>query len=407
MTFQETVLTCVISLIVGCFTSCTCCNYGSGHDIASESMSPKIETIDSCLINIYVENSGSMYGYVNGQTAFKNNLYDYITDLRNTELCKDINFYYINSDVIKQDESDFNFIKNLTVSSFNNAGGSHATTDIADVIGKVLALTDTNTISIMVSDFVYSPGKQQINSLPSPSTTIRGLFNENLKRYPELSVIFYRFSSEFKGRYYDYLDDPVTIDQQRPYYMMILGGASYLRRLKELMPDIGYNVLNRYELSNAGGKVNYIWNPNNSIGLFGKCENPREMTGKAKIDPKSKKFTIAINVDFSDLLLSDEYIMNPDNYRISNRQYDLRIKDNNSGAYSHTLYLDLKGTIISKGDVKIELLKKECDWAEAFNENDDTNYVSEDKTYGLEYLVDGIYGAYETDNYATITITIR
>ena len=39
-----------------------------------------------CVYNIYVENSGSMYGYVKGVTEFEQSVYSYLSDIKISEI---------------------------------------------------------------------------------------------------------------------------------------------------------------------------------------------------------------------------------------------------------------------------------------------------------------------------------
>ena len=109
------------------------------------------------------------------------------------------------------------------------------------------------------------------------------------------------------------------------------------------------------------------------------------------------------------MLLSDEYLASADNYKISNPQYNIRIQKNETGKYTHTIFLDLSGPIISKGEITVELLRRNCNWADVYNEDDDSQSVSTEGTYGLKYLVNnGIFEAFNIGkSYATIKITIR
>ncbi len=54
----------------------------------------------TAVFNVYVENSGSMDGYVRGATDFENSVYSYLSDIQNCdELCSEMNLFYINSEI--------------------------------------------------------------------------------------------------------------------------------------------------------------------------------------------------------------------------------------------------------------------------------------------------------------------
>ena len=52
------------------------------------------------LYNIYVENSGSMNGFVQSQAEFKETVGNFLADLEINDLAKSINLNYINSTII-------------------------------------------------------------------------------------------------------------------------------------------------------------------------------------------------------------------------------------------------------------------------------------------------------------------
>ena len=404
---------CGLNLFMLCLAACQGPSNHSSQEIHQKSQSLGVDTLvttpDACNIDVYIENSGSMYGYVNGKTDFKDDIYEYLSDLNSSDLCKNLNCYYINNEIIRKDGTLYDFIKNLTPLSFKNSGGSGATTDIAKVISDVLENHgEDNSVSILISDFIFSPGKQNITSIPNPSITIKSSFARYLKSHPEGGIVFYRMNSNFFGNYYDYKDRPTPINQDRPYYMLIIGSKSILRLLTELLPMKSSS--DHYELFSGEQKVSYAIQPQKCIGKFDISATPETVTGEAKVDKLNPKlFSVAIGVDYSKMLLSDEYLASADNYKISNPQYNIRIQKNETGKYTHTIFLDLSGPIISKGEITVELLRRNCNWADVYNEDDDSQSVSTEGTYGLRYLVNnGIFEAFNTGkSYATIKITIR
>ena len=83
-------------------------------DWESSNSSPTLP--DTVCLNVYVENSGSMNGYMCNGSNLKDAVYDYVSDLKkNTASC---NLFYINSQIIPSKESLDNYIKNLTPSVF-------------------------------------------------------------------------------------------------------------------------------------------------------------------------------------------------------------------------------------------------------------------------------------------------
>ena len=66
------------------------------------------------IYNVYIENSASMDGYVNGdQTGFKNDVYDLLSTIQSPlrNIAGSLNLFYINSRVIPFEEDVENFIQ--------------------------------------------------------------------------------------------------------------------------------------------------------------------------------------------------------------------------------------------------------------------------------------------------------
>ena len=144
-------------------------------------------------------------------------------------------------------------------------------------------------------------------------------------------------------------------------------------------------------------------------------ESPKNTVKNAKVEDKEgiSRFQLAINVDFSECLLENAYIMNPDNYSVSNKAYSLEVNKSNAtnSTYTHVLKLNLERPIISKGSVKITLLKKQPTWIGLYTDEEGLDIHAPDameKTYGLKYLMEGIYDAYSSDEeYGSITVNIK
>lgn len=128
----------------------------------------KEEALPTPTIKVYVENSGSMDGYVKGVTDFENAVYSYLSDLQLADLGqKDsasfknrLELNYINSEVLTHKSDVEEFIKKLEPKTFRMRGGNRNTSDISDILEKILERMESpNDISILISDCIFSPGK--------------------------------------------------------------------------------------------------------------------------------------------------------------------------------------------------------------------------------------------------------
>ncbi|MDD4848252.1 MAG: hypothetical protein PHR53_05770, partial [Bacteroidales bacterium] len=113
------------------------------------------------IINVYIENSGSMDGYVKGVTEFEQTVYSYLSDIKISDLTDSLNLLYINSKTIPWGSDIADFIEKLEPATFRLRGGNRQTTDISDLLKIILSETKENHVSIFISDCIFSPGKSR------------------------------------------------------------------------------------------------------------------------------------------------------------------------------------------------------------------------------------------------------
>ena len=111
------------------------------------------------------------------------------------------------------------------------------------------------------------------------------------------------------------------------------------------------------------------------------------------------------------ILLPEEYLIDENNYEVSNSAYSVEIKrysGPNADKYTHEIKLILNKPVISRGLITISLKDKIPQWVYEYTDeegNDVNNAML--KTYGLKFLVEGVNDAYSVENYGQITINIK
>ena len=378
--------------------------------------------LPKCNVNVYIENSASMDGYVKGVTEFEQSIYSYISDIKLADFCASLNLNYINSNILRQPDDVSDFIEKLEPSTFKIKGGNRSTTDISNLFQSIIAEQGKDDISILISDFVFSPGRKDASQyLTNQQIGIKTHFVNRLKEDPDYSAILYRLVSKFDGKYYNKFDHPTQISAERPFFIWLLGNKDQLQRLtKEIKKENmkGHGVDHTFCISKMTASTPYGILPMPRIGTFQlDPADVKTSIKNAKMDKKAvdSKFVVSIGVDFSGFLLEDSYLTDPDNYEVNNKAYSLEIGKNTSPSSSYThiikLKLDPSQPVISRGNVKVSLLKKSAPWAEQYTDNDGEDINAEgamEKTFGLKTLIDGVYDAYKADsNYASFTINIK
>ncbi|MDE6193368.1 MAG: hypothetical protein K2M83_05235, partial [Muribaculaceae bacterium] len=152
-------------------------------------------------VNIFIENSGSMDGYMCDGSQLKDAVYDYVSELnRYTDTTR---LYYVNSKIIMYNDNLTSYIKDLNPVSFRKAGGNTANTDLGTIIASVLETVNDTTISIFVSDCILDlPEKDAQKFLTNCEIRIKDEVINAQKRVPDLGVEILELSSDFNGKYF-------------------------------------------------------------------------------------------------------------------------------------------------------------------------------------------------------------
>ena len=226
--------------------------------------------------------------------------------------------------------------------------------------------------------------------------------------------------SSFDGFYFNKYDDRQKIKENRPFYIWLMGNVSQLQRLMKAV-DVneikGSGVQNMCVLTNIDKTYNCSILPLEKIGDFDlDKQNPQTTIVEAQPDSKnsSKLFELTVGVDFSSCLIDENYLLNPVHYELSNATFHVSKIINNSNpqsAYTHKVKIASVDPIISRGSITLSLIEKLPDWIEELTDNEGESLVDQKdfaNTYGLKYLVGGIFDAYKGSCKAKlITITIK
>lgn len=383
-------------LLVGCGGPTSGTTEGEEETITKPIIKPTV--------NFYVENSGSMFGYVTDGSGndFDRSLSSLLTQMTVSGYTDSLNMYYINSDTFYRDVESPTFIREITRT--NQFQGNLGSTDMCALFETITSTVDKKNVSIMVSDCIFSPGKGVIakNYIGAEKDCITLKLHEKVKNQ-DLAFVVYRMISNFKGIYYDCEDNRTNIDNDRPYFIWIVGTKENIRRFndKGIEAKIEGRLANSYTIFNSDDKTSYAVQYNPKIGDF-KRDSPHKIS-KAKPDSYAKKLLFTVSADFSSLLVDNDYLTDPSNYLISNPNYDIKIEPNTNSksSFTHDIRISTESNIITKATLSIKLINQIPSWIEQYSDEACTHIKSEgmmEKTYGLKHLVDGIYSAYNFQN---------
>lgn len=389
----------IISIVAVCILAFCLKTCGPDDKIKIEAnVNVPPDSLPSPNLNVFLENSGSMDGYMVDGSTLKDAVYSYVSDLK--PLCDTIRLAYINSKVIDCNVSLENYIKNLTPQSFATAGGFRGNSDISQVISDVLANTDNNDVSLLISDFILDlPKKDPTKFLGFVSTSIKNALTDKLKQNPNFGVIILHMESTFTGKYFYPSGGEMLSNATRPYYIWIFGDQRYLCQIMKDAPfkEIKYGYKNYAAYCNAPAlsykAMNSTWT-NSYITL------------------RNGNYSFLMDADFTPTLQPMSAIENMANYEVSPNGLQLtEIKPviKSESPYTNTLYFSLPEKNAGNMTATIKFTPPSLPaWIDKVNtESTDSITAHLDQTTGIKSLVQGVADAYKKDKTTTVlTINI-
>lgn len=412
---------------------------------------PLLSCTQNIKVNIYIENSGSMDGFVKGLTNFKSDIGNLLADVKYHYDEENIKMFFIHNDaheILRTPEASSgkdlaDVAQWIGVEWRKEPRGSN--TKLNNIFKTILDRTDDRTVSILISDCIYSIGKNgnTIDLLDHEKTTTKDAFlTRSKKGNMKLATSIYRMTSAFDGNYYPYTGDvnKYYYRGELPYYICVFADNNVMNdfctKVKISEKDYkGYK--NRYTIAHSSTEEPYwtILPLTNKKGRFKKIREKNcvdKVHGIEKVErDRNGVLSFCVAVDMSDVNVQEDYLLNPANYILDNTRYtissitpfnkeeinpsDLMMLQKSSRMPTHILTIEATGTAVC--DLEIALERKMPQWIDTFNIMDDTSKEKlENKgnvgSFGLRYWIEGISRAYETlypgDNaYFNFNITIK
>lgn len=373
------------------------------------------------VVNFYLENSGSIDGYLNSNSEFKQAINQI---LRNLEVDNfDFNTYYINTNVYPSNKGLDSFLNDLKVEGYRV--GDRSTSNINLMFYEAIRATENGSISILVSDGIYSletlNSSELIEALDSEKLNTRNKVVSAIQNR-NLMTIVVKMNSMFKGVYYKANQTSEKINQQRPYYIWIFGNPD---NVNEVLNSIDLEIINGYVnsakffiTSTLQSRYSILTSGSNKIGTFKKLGHDSSIDVHEIVDCRkserasnSGKFGFTIAVDLSNLQVPNSYKLDINNYLINNVNYKIEdikhISEINESikiavarlSFEPTHIISLYSSTSHLGEFDLELLNNLPGWIEESNNYDDNVIVGDTyTTFGFSPLMQGISLAYEKLN---------
>ncbi len=355
------------------------------------------------LIKMYVENSGSIFGYVNGTTEYVDALTEIaqLPDFVTQKIPVDISF------VNGANPITITHLGNTFGNKLNPKGmnvGNTKLSDLNTMFDTILAEAKNDIITILVSDAIYDIGTNSLSALITKGKDTRTAFLQRLSDpTANLQTLLVKMSSLFNGTYYYATKKgSVNISQQRPYYIWVIGNSEMVnayfndRMLKTLD---GYQNHVRY-LKVGNNKLPFEFAFSDCIGNLVPDKNNSHDLIRHKAD--HGQFELALIVDFGDLYYPDAYLTDCNNYSCDFK-FNVSSVMNATTTQAISAGVSYKRPFLIKlttnqpnprGKLTIQLKNTQPSWIMASNAaNEDT--VDSNTTYGFSTLTKGIREAYE------------
>ena len=344
-------------------------------------------------LKVFIENSGSMDGYMCSGSELKDAVYSYASSLSSYADTTELN--YINSSIIPYRYDMRKFIKDLDPYHFHVAGGNTSNSDISAMFESILNQTDDHTVSIFVSDCILDvPNGDSMDFFENRSIDIRNAFTKHLNKHSDLGVEIFRLESTFDGRYYYSAGSELLRNVKRPYYMWVIGNKNILAHLNKQVPpftEIKHGIKNYFAFSTNSNIPFEITNTKN-IAKGNQCVPTKNSDGD---------YEFLIKTNLRKTLQGADVLANLSNYAtitsgiIVNGITEL---PNSSSSSSFTHIINVIITNTSKSYAERITLKPlyAPNWLEEVNDDsgrDINNNIN--KTTGIKYLVQGVADAYK------------
>lgn len=380
---------------------------------------PEVKKKEPFAVNFYFENSLSMDGYITN-ADLKSSLYDILTNTK--KITNTITRNYINEKVINISLDNQAFSTGLTQSNFKKLGGNRGHSDIAEVIKKVLSKTNKKNMSVLISDFVFSPpvktnAKDYLNI---QQTAIKDAIQDKLINQ-NLALAIFKMNALFDGKYYSYkFPTGKVISCMRPYFIWFIGMEDQVNKIldNQIVDRTSNKFLNVVTFYNS--KNTKI--PDYKITTKVKGDfKPKDIHSLYNAISEHKEFSFNVAVNFGNCIKGLEYFNNnsiytSDNYFISVRGLNQKEKKQ-IGLSSYTHILTLKTTRLQTEKLVVKVANRLPAWVLTSSSTDDQDIIidkiEQSKTFGLNNLITGVWQGFNyypnpDDNIITqLTINIE
>ena len=349
------------------------------------------------MVNIFVENSGSMKGFFAGNSQIKDIIKEYYDRIGERQKDSDtITLNYINTQIENYSDN----IKNYLAHTQSKCTASYSKVD--NILTLAMEGCNDTTVNVVVSDYCFESND---GSLAMAASGITSLFSKQMRSNSSLSVAIIKYMSDFKGRYFP---GGINCNKPLPFYIWIFGNAADVKQIANLpikegncgklllQPKqfINHRIISKNaRMIDGDAIIVKKWNPNRGRGFL--CSRTDD----------SDEYIVNIEVDLNSVILSEGEIVNKQNYKISDGYTINSIKREKDNKYVFTISTPKPSPGLIMIDYSLDSLPQ---WVE------DSNFAGvgipkDSTTLGIKDLITGVYEAYHNNSkeYFTIKVILK
>lgn len=378
---------------------CNCCPNIDTVNVTNDSIS-----INS--INVFIETSGSMKGYMPNNNEEQTNFQTLIPEilLRLRGEVKKTNLYSIfdSKSTFKKLDIDSARKNIITKGKFAWSGSTY----IPIMLDSMNNYMDKESVNILISDCIYSPEKKDLGITAQTISEIREKFNKISKDY---STVIYSLHSEY---FYS-----KTKSVSSPYYLILQGKSENIKIVDKMLKNSFKIFDQEYGEVHFGEKYSipfytilpYSENSGNNISVS--CpsrENSILIMKEIEFSTKDTlNFVIGIDLkEFPVYSNSKDYLENNLVLSLNGQEFKkfkVLIKDEQISKIksddkilfekcTHFIYVSISELKSNLSELNVSMKFSDPNWIKLLNnpEMDDNR----EKTYGLENMLKGIEEAY-------------
>jgi hypothetical protein len=335
----------------------------------------------------------------------------------------DNRIYVVNNSVNAYPQGFRKFLSDPNIFEATKGIGDPAYTDFGAIFDNILNKTGDDEISILVTDMIYSTRNMAGVNPQKVFAEAQGMTNAVFKsEVRNKSMLIIKMNGSFNGPYYAYNNSVRQYSGRRPYYIVVVGSNDNIARLttdKNYQPFARFADLKGYEDMYLF-ETDDVYEPYYSIllnnpDIRGRFQPERGQSTQitdidnVEVDRNSGDIRLALAVNLDGMLIDEDYLTDTGNYEVeSDDKISIReirkIADKDVtpaekkylDKATHIFVLEMK-EMKNDQDVRIKLMNRLPAWVEASSNDDDTN-VDARTTFGLKYLLQGIYNSYRKNS---------